>query len=320
MLDWRACRADIYLYNMVMTLTGANNYMLQQTLRRLITEFVAEYTDMGLEKLDGEEVEYDRMREALESLPFLASKKLVVLHRPSANKQFVEQAETLLANASEATDVIIVEPKLDKRLSYAKFLQKQTDYHEFGEMDEPSLSQWLVQQASGLGATLSQADARYLVERVGLNQQLLSNELDKLVNYNPQVTRQTIDLLTDRTPQSTIFELVDAAMAGQTKRAIDLYAEQRQQKIEPQQILAMIIWQLHVLAVVKTAGQRDANEIAREARLSPYVVRKSQGIARRLTLAELKQLIHDVLELDVRLKSKSIDADEALQHLLMTLG
>ena len=49
---------------------------------------------MGLQRIDGEEVEYDAIREALESLPFLASKKLVVLRAPSANKEFVEKVET----------------------------------------------------------------------------------------------------------------------------------------------------------------------------------------------------------------------------------
>ncbi len=59
------------------------------------------------------------------SLPFLASKKLVVLRAPSANKQFVEQVETILASVSDTTDVIIIEPKLDKRSAYYKFLKSR---------------------------------------------------------------------------------------------------------------------------------------------------------------------------------------------------
>jgi hypothetical protein len=38
-----------------------------------------------------------------------------------------------------------------------------------------------------------------------------------------------------------------------------------------------------------------------------------------MTLAELKALIHEVLTLDIRLKSESIDADEALQNLIISL-
>lgn len=304
---------------MIRVLTGDNTFTLRSELNRLVDAFVADYTDMGLERLDGEEVSYDRIREALQSLPFLASKKLVVLQRPSANKEFLEKATQLLEGVPETTDVLIIEPKLDKRLSYYKFLKKNSDYKEFTELDENGLARWLVDQAKQQGGALSQADARYLVQRVGIHQQLLSSELQKLLTYNPQITRQTIDLLTDLTPQSTILELLDAALAGRTKQALGLYQEQRGMKVEPQQIMAMLAWQLHVLAAVKVAGQRDANTIAKEARLNPYVVRKTQGLVQRMPLSQIKKLIHSARILDTRLKSEPIDADEALQHLLMTL-
>lgn len=294
--------------------------MLGAELGRRVDAFVAEHTDMGLERLDGEEATYDRMREAIESVPFLASKKMVVLHRPSANKEFIEHALTLLADLTEITDVILVEPKLDKRLAYYKFLKKHADIVEYAELDENALARWLADEANRSGGSLSQADARYLIDRVGVNQQLASNELDKLLSYQKEVTRHSIDLLTERLPQSSIFELLDAALAGNVKRAMSLYAEQRAMKVEPQQIIAMVAWQLHVLALVKTAGQRDVAAIAREARLNPFVVRKSQAAAAKLSMTQLKHLVKQTFDLDVALKSEPLDADEALQHLLMTIG
>ncbi len=301
---------------MIITLTGTNAFLLSQELSRLVHAFAAEYTEMGLEKLDGEEVDFNRIRESLESLPFLASKKMVVLKTPSANKEFTEKAVDLLSAAPETIDVIIIEPKLDKRLSYYKFLKKHSEYKEYNELDEGGLAKWLMNTAKEQGGSISQTDARYLIERVGAQQQLLWSELSKLLSYDAQITRQTIDLLTEPTPQSTIFELLDAALSGQTKRALTLYAQQRVLKVEPQQILALLAWQLHVLALVKTAGNRDAAAIAKEAKLNPYVVRKNIELARHRTLPEIKALIHKTLKLDIRLKSQPIDADEALLQLL----
>ncbi len=305
---------------MITVLTGENSYLLKAELKRLVDAFVAEHTDMGLERLDGEEASYDRMREALESLPFLASKKLVVLAKPSANKEFVEKAVNLLTDIPEAIDVLIVEPKPDKRTAYYKFLKKTAELREFTELDENGLARWLTEQAKKRGGTLSQADASYLVQRVGVNQQMLNHELDKLLNYDEAITRQTIDLLTDATPQSTIFELLDAAMAGNIKRALTLYEEQRAMKIEPQQILAMLAWQLHALAVVKTAAGKDAATIAKDARINPFVVRKTQNLARQMSLPQIRRLVRSALELDIRLKSQPVDADEALQGLLLRIG
>jgi DNA polymerase III delta subunit len=163
-------------------------------------------------------------------------------------------------------------------------------------------------------------DARYLVDRVGADQQLLTGEIEKLSLFDPHVSRRTIDSLTEPAPQSTIFQLLEAAFAGRSKQALALYGEQRALKVEPPQIVAMLSWMLHVLAIIKTAGSRTPDQIAKEAKISPFVVRKSQAIARQLTLAELKRLIADLSAIDIKTKRTSIDADEALQHYLLKLS
>ncbi len=305
---------------MIRVLAGTNAFGLQHDLAKITAKFVTEHGDLALERVDGEEVSYERITETLNSLPFLTSKKLVVLRAPSAQKRFVEEAETLLADIPETNEVIILEPKLDKRLAYYKYLKKNTDLTEYTQPDENSMAAWLQRRAKDQGGVISSNDARYLIERTGINQQNLCNELDKLLLYDDKVTRASIDVLTDATPQSTIFQLLEAAFAGNVKRALELYAEQRALKVEPQQIVAMLGWQLHVLAVVKTAGTRSPDEIAKSAKMSPYAVRKSQNVARSLTLATLKTLISDLLIIDTRSKRSSLDLDEALQHFFLKLA
>lgn len=275
---------------------------------------------MGLERIDGQEVEYEHIREALTTLPFLADSKLIVLRAPSANKQFLESFEQLFSEINETTNVILVEPKLDKRTAYYKYLKKHTEFTEFNELDQHGLSGWLVDEAKARGGSISSSDARYLLERVGASQQVASNELDKLLLNNPVVSRQTIDLLTEATPQSTIFELLEAAFAGRTKQALLLYVEQRALKVEPQQIIAMLAWQLHVLAIIKAAGDRSPETIAKEAKMSPYVIKKSQGIARKLTIARLKELVNELLVIDTRSKRTMLDLDDALELYLLNLA
>lgn len=294
--------------------------MLHAELNTLVRQFLDEHGDMALERLDGEEATYERIQEALQSLPFLASKKMVILRAGSANKQFVERAESLLKELPDTTDLILLEPKLDKRSSYYKLVKKVTDFKEFPELDRTGLSRWLVSTAKEQGGTLSQNDALYLVERAGANQQLLSHELEKLLLYDQKITTQSVDLLIDPTPQSTVFELLEAAFAGNAKRAMQLYEEQRALKVEPQQIIAMLAWQLHILALIKTAGDRTPDLIAREGKVNPFVVRKSAAIARKMSLNQLKQLVYDLMTIDRRLKREAIDADEALQNFLLVIA
>jgi DNA polymerase-3 subunit delta len=225
-----------------------------------------------------------------------------------------------LADVPDSTDVVIVEPKLDKRLSYYKLLKKVTDFKEYKGLDGEGLAKWLVHEAKDRGGAISTGDARYLVERVGAEQQMVSNELDKLIIYDPKVTRETINLLTEPTPQSTIFELLESAFAGNRKRTLELYTEQRALKVEPQQIVAMLTWQLHIVALIKAGGERSPDQIAKDAKLSPYVVKKSVNIARRLSLQDLKNHIDRLLNIDIKSKTTTYDIDEALQHFLLALS
>jgi DNA polymerase III delta subunit len=81
-----------------------------------------------------------------------------------------------------------------------------------------------------------------------------------------------------------------------------------------------LAWQLHVLALVRAAGDKPASQIASEAKLNPYVVRKSMERARSLSMDQLKTMIGELHQLDITLKSKSIDPDEALQNYILMIG
>jgi len=304
---------------MVITLTGDNSFGLQASLRKITHDFVAEHGDMALEQLDGDTADIARINEAVQSAPFLANKKLVVLRNPGINKQFTEEVEKVLANIIETTDVVIVEQKLDKRLSYYKYLKKATDFREFPQLDERALAKWLTESAKEQGGKLSLRDATYLVERVGTDQQLLASELEKLLLYNPEILVQTINLLTDQAAQSTIFQLLDAAFSGNKRYAIELYEEQRAQRIDPLAIIAMLSWQLHVLALLVMANGRSSDTVAAEAKISPYVVKKSQNIARKLSPSDIKRYVADLLAIDRRARRESINLDEALQFYLLIL-
>lgn len=304
----------------VITLTGPNDYECSRQLAALTTAFRERYGDLGMERLVGGETSPERLSDALGALPFLAERRLVVLLEGSDNKWWTQKAETLLKDLPESTELICFEPKLDRRTAYYRLLKAKSDFQEFNELEGPALNRWLCEEATRLGGQLSSATADYLITRLGADQRLLASEINKLVIYNPNVSRDSIERLTEPTPQSSIFALLDAAFNGQVARLLQLYREQRAQKVEPPKIIAMLSWQLNLLALVKTAGTRSPAQIAAAARLSPYALSKSQTIARRLSLSELKEIVRQLVSLDRRLKTRAVDADEAVQYFLLRLA
>jgi DNA polymerase III delta subunit len=108
--------------------------------------------------------------------------------------------------------------------------------------------------------------------------------------------------------------------AGNYKKAEQMYFEQRAQKVEAYAIMGMLAWQLHILALVKAAGAKSADVIAKEAKLSPFVVKKTQAIARRLSMDQIRKFVRDARDLDIVLKSQTINADDAMTTYLLKLA
>ena len=304
---------------MIVTLTGSNSFLLLRHLNQLMDDFIAENNDLAVEGIDASDLEAQVIIDAVSSLPFLSSKKMVVLRELGTNKPASEKVEQIISATEPTTELIIYEPSPDKRTAYYKTLNTKTQVEEFKELEARQLASWLVEQSNKIGAKVGTQDAAYLVERVGLNQAILYNELEKLSLYDPQITRQTIELLTEKTPQSKIFDLLDAAFAGNKKRALDLYDDQRAQKIEPQNILALITWQLHLLALAKYGAGKTPGQIAADAKLNPYPLTKAQNLARKLTEARLREMVNEAADIDYKSKLSLVGIDEALKNFVITL-
>jgi DNA polymerase III delta subunit len=304
---------------MVITLAGNNSFLMHRRLTELVSKFTSKHSDLALERIDAEEVEAQVILDALNNLPFLATRKMVVVRGLGQNRQATEHVEQIIDSAGEDTDLILYEPLTDKRTAYFKTLKSKTQLEEFNDLDTHGLAKWLAEEAKKRAGSISQGDASYLVERAGTDQALLSNELDKLITYSPNVTRETINLLVDSQPQSKVFDLLDAAFSGKKSRALELYEEQRAQKVEPQAILALITWQLQLLALTKYADGKSAAAIAKDVGMNPYPISKAANLSHKLDEEKFKNMVDFAFEIDVKSKTTPLDLDEALKTYITTL-
>jgi DNA polymerase-3 subunit delta len=303
---------------MVITLTGNNAFALKSDFENLVNDFVIKNGELSVEHIDAEEANIERLKEAFSGLSLFSDNKLSVIRDVSKNRTFSDVLGELITSYTDA-NVVIVEPKIDKRSSIYKLLKRKTDLREFKELDSNGLVKWLSKSVEDRAGSINNTAARYLIERIGLDQLRLSNEIEKLLIYDTKITKETVDLMTEESPQSTIFQLIESVFNSDHKRTIALYNEQKELKVDPQQIMAMLVWQLHILAVLKTAQDKTLQQIASEARLSPYTLQRSQNISRRVSTSNLKRIVSDLVELDLSLKSRAIDADLALQHYLLSI-
>lgn len=304
---------------MIITLAGTNSLALRKRLNEVIERFTNKHGELALERFDGEEVEARTIIEAINNLPFLAKSKMVVVRNGQTNKEFAEQVEQIISSTPDWCELILYEPQIDRRSTYFKVLKGKSEFEDFAELNPRDLPKWLLNEASKHGGELSFADANYLAQRLGSDQTRLASELQKLITYSPKISRQTIDDLTEPTPQSRVFDLLDAAFNGQTSRALNLYEEQRAQRVEPQAILAMLVWQLNLIALAKTGEGKSPAEIAKDSGSGEYPLQKAAGLTSSLSDKRLGELIDEVYEMELKSKTQTYDLDEALKTYIATI-
>lgn len=303
---------------MVVTLTGQNEFAIKQALAGLVDEFVGKFGLHGHERVDGETFEPRNLASLLQGASLFAPERLVVVRDAARNKPLWEALGEWASNVPAETTLVIVEPTIDKRTKTYKTLKNSSNFKEFGQPSDGELVTWLLARATELGVDIARADTMYLVQRTAGDQWRLSQELEKLANHTP-ITRQLIDELVEPSPEGTAFELLDAALAGNSQKVTVLVVALKYQE-DPYKLFGLLASQVHTLAIAAAAGTRAADQIAGESGLHPFVVRRTIGVAQKLGQKRVKQIIEDVATCDMQLKSTGADPWQLLELALQKIA
>jgi DNA polymerase III subunit delta len=306
---------------MITLFYGDNTQARDEALKALKTQFINQHGDMAVDVIDSEFTTKEDIFSAVSTVPFLAAKRLVIVRYLSSNKEISSFVDKIIELTADSTDLIFLESGLDSRSVYTKTLiAKCNDVRKFDSLDNAQLGSWICEYAKEHGGIISPANASYLVEHVGNNQIVLSSEISKMLLVNNEISRDVIDDMTIAAPASSVFAMLDALVNTNVAKASKLYSEQRQQGMEPQAILGMITWQLFIIATIFSYGAESADNIAKSSKLSPFVVRKNQLLARKLSKASIVKMFDSAIATDMSIKTNKAKPDAAVHSLLVALG
>jgi len=289
---------------MIITLTG-HEFAIKQALDQLVSRFVAKFGPHCYERIDGESFDMANIASLLQGASLFAPSRLVVLKHSANNKQLWEALGDWVDKVPSDTTLVVVEPEPDKRTKTYKALKSKTEFKEFSKASSAELVKWLQVKAKELGAEIKPADAQYLVEKVAGDQWRLSHEIEKLA-YGKQINRDTIDDLVEPSPEGSAFELLDAALAGNQQKVEKLVSILKYQE-DPYKLFGLLAGQVHALAVISTAGERNADQIAKDSGLHPFVIRKTQTAVKNLGAKRIAEIIEQLAQCDMQLKTTGSD-------------
>ena len=301
---------------MIIYLYGDNSFGISRQARLLKQKYLDSTGPEGdLESIDVAEKGINTLLGGLSVMPMFVSSRLILASNLAKAKPTSEQIDEIISNTAESTNLVIIDPKPDKRTVMYKKLAKLKGAKEFKNLMGGELIRWVTSEAKRRGAEITTADAKYLADKVGEDQWTLNNEIDKLSNYNHKITKATIDELAVPSLENNTFVLTEALANKDLSRVLKLYKDIKLQGHADQLILGAITYQYRTIMLALLGD----SELNRAYKMSPYSLSKSQSLASKYDLDDIKKAYKIIADSDMATKSGELSSAEAMNRLFYRL-
>jgi len=313
----------------ILFLFGNDEYAISRRLHEVSQIFTDPTSaSMNTARLEARTMSDDDLNNAINAMPFLAERRLVLLANPSARyntpvsqKRFIEFLEKV-----PATTLLVIyetlEPKESEKHWLLKWAQKHPEQIQTQAFMLPrpkEMTGWILAEVKRQGGSMEPAAAARLSEMVGADTRQAAQEIAKVlayVNWARAVSVADVEAVTVLTAQQSVFEFVDALAQGNSKRAQALLHRLLESE-DWFSLWGMVIRQFRLLLLAREVIDNGGNiQDAREAiHESPYSVEKAYQQASRFTMPVLEAIYHKLLELDEGVKTSRYTLDLAMEML-----
>jgi len=307
-------------------------------ITRKLKDFESDFTDptsadMNTARLDARTTSDMDLNNALNSMPFLAKRRLVYLANPSSKynnastrKKFFEYIE----KAPDTTRLVMyesVEPKEAEKHWINKWAEKNEKLIQAKAFMLPKLRDmngWIVNETKNQNGKIEPRAAEMLKEMVGVDTRQAGMEIAKVlayVNWQRPVTSQDVEAVCIVTSQQSVFDFVDALSSGNGKSAQHLLHRLLESE-DPFSLWGMVVRQFRLLLQAREIldGRGNKDDVARALGVHPFVAEKTTGQAGRFSVESLEYIFHKLLTIDEGVKTGQVTLDLALDMLVVELA
>ncbi len=218
-----------------------------------------------------------------------------------------------LEDPAPGADLVMLGEKLGAREKLLAAVKKAGEVHNFKQPTGKALVRWTMGYAKKQGLKMPENVAEELVVRCSNDKARVSRETEKLALYAAgTATIEDVEALCPPDPQSNIFAFVDALGAGDRNKALGLLEALVGTGEPPLRIVHMIRRQFRLLARARALFAEGASrsEVASTLKVPPFVARKLEEQAQKISEDNLERALALTLDLESGLKGGSDLGDE----------
>jgi DNA polymerase-3 subunit delta len=316
----------------VYLLHGEDHFSISQLIRKLEEKLGDPPTaELNTTRFDGTNLSMQELEAAASAIPFLTSRRLVIVHnltRKLSKKSQQERFIDLVARLPATTALVLVEqtalPDKHWLLTWAQSAGERALTQRFSAPQGGELAARLRKYAADSGGEITPQAASYLSELAGENLLAATQEVNKLLTYvnfqRPVEVDDVENLAAFTSAQGDFFALIDAIGRGDGRKAMDMLRRLLEEQ-DPLPLFFSLVSNFRLLLltreIIDTGGSESA--VADELHIHPYRAKKLSAHARKLTLSSLESIFKRLFEYDLQIKTGHIKPELALDMLVASL-
>jgi DNA polymerase-3 subunit delta len=293
--------------------------------------------------LDGQQLTLDQLKAVVETVPFLAEKRLVIIEgllgrfeatskprrRKKANSPLAKEAEykpfaECLSKVPESTVLVLVDGKIKNTNPLLKQLLPRAEVRSFPIIKGDKLIQWIKREVAGQGASISSEAVDSLAKLVGGNLWVMTNEISKLALFTlgRRIEVEDIKAVVSLAQETSVFAMVDAILDFKAGVAEQLLEKLLQRGASAAYLLVMLSRQVRLVVRASALRRQRRADVEIQDRLglaSEFVLRKTLDQAQRYPMERLREVYNKLLEADLSIKTGKYDGGLALNLLIAEL-
>lgn len=306
---------------------GEESYLVRQALQRLKLAAIPEgMEDFNYQQFFAGDADMDQVRDAVEMLPMMASRRVVILREIDALKERDwPTLEPLFEKPVETTVFILTGTAIDKRKKAMKKLLDRAAWIEFKKPYDNQIPQWIHHIARTLEIEISDEAVHQLHARAGARLDEIELHLQKLKDFvSPRARIEGTDVedVLPVSKEENIFDLVRSIGRKDRLRSIQGLHRALEQGQSHIGLVSLIARQIRLLLQVKHA-QKDGiygQRLAQAIQVPPYFLNQYLEQAKAWTEPQLEKMLAQLATLDLRLKSSSLEPERWMEDLIFSLG
>lgn len=308
-------------YKRIYLLYGDEAYLRRQYKDRLKQGICGDDT-MNYSYFEGKSAKAEDIMAMLDTMPFFADRRLVVIENSGFFKSANEKLLEYLSQIPDTSVAVFVEEEIDKRSKMFKKVKDLGYICELSQQKPAVLEKWINGLLKAEGKKMNGPALDYFLAVCGNDMNHISSELEKLISYTGDREIITIDDMNEicsTVTVSKIFDMIDAMGNKNRTKTLSLYYDMIEVKEPPMRILYMLSRQFNIMlgAGELAAGGMNAKEIAAKMGLASFVVNKALGQTGKFKSSDLKNALRECIGVEEEVKNGKMEDKIGVEMILV---